>query len=114
MSAGLERLARAAGETPSPIDIGFPLRFGLEAYMEPRAETVSAEESEQAVRDAQVWLEDIVRAILLALREPDEGMVEAGARKIYAPDDLDDLARQVAEEAFTAAIDSILNGDARP
>lgn len=91
----IERLARAARE--ASVKAGRPK--GSHLSSQPVSEQFAA---------------DIVRAILLALREPDEGMVEAGARKIYAPDDLDDLARQVAEEAFTAAIDSILNGDARP
>ncbi|WP_167398492.1 hypothetical protein [Blastomonas natatoria] len=52
--------------------------------------------------------EDIVRAVLTAIRKPDEAMVEAG---VLAPNYLEDQSsKRGCANIYTAMIDAILAG----
>jgi hypothetical protein len=58
----------------------------------------------------------VVRAVLLAIREPDEPMIQVGQAKVGAYD-LDrawgsgELRRHQASKSFTGMIDAILNAE---
>lgn len=51
----------------------------------------------------------VVRAVLLAIRDPDEGMLEAGGNQLWAYPATEGEDQIAAENTFTAMIDAILN-----
>ena len=54
--------------------------------------------------------DDLARAALIAMREPDEGMLDAGTAALWPPGRLKQmLPGEASVTAFTAMIDHILN-----